>query len=425
MSLFNARQVSTVRVVAAGLVSASLLAFAAPAPAQTTLEVMLVPEPVPGQVETGAATVFLVNPDGPRVLSSTPLTAAQRERWEGAYTSDGRFNVYVRERVLTPPYASYTFVISDLVSGGTIELPSERSAFRIHPRRTEIVTRDSGGPVVLAAAGPRRLGGCGDVSDLSADGTRAVFTCGLPPAHTVVDVDTGAVVRQLGVSIGPYPVLSPNGRDAYDFDGGALRRRSVATGAELARVSISGEDTVRVTLRVDPRTGDVLVFGTRLWVFDGETLVLERVGSGSGWLLDPTRPRLYDFVRQGDQMSFVVFDTDTLQTISSTPIPPGSLPVAMRRVPTPAAPTQLAATVQGAAVTLSWAEGAPVAQTLRYVLEVGSAPGRNDIFSGLDVGLQTSFGASNVPPGTYYVRVRAGNYSGLGAPSNEVVVQVP
>ena len=43
---------------------------------------------------------------------------------------------------------------------------------------------------------------------------------------------------------------------------------------------------------------------------------------------------------------------------------------------------------------------------------------------GLDVGLQTSFGASNVPPGTYYVRVRAGNYSGLGAPSNEVEVQV-
>ena len=37
----------------------------------------------------------------------------------------------------------------------------------------------------------------------------------------------------------------------------------------------------------------------------------------------------------------------------------------------------------------------------------------------------TSFGASSVPPGTYYVRVRAGNYTGLGAPSNEVVLAMP
>jgi len=61
----------------------------------------------------------------------------------------------------------------------------------------------------------------------------------------------------------------------------------------------------------------------------------------------------------------------------------------------------------------------------RYVLEVGSAAGLNDIFTGLDVGLQTSFGATGVPPGRYYVRARAGNSAGLGAPSSEVVVQVP
>lgn len=59
------------------------------------------------------------------------------------------------------------------------------------------------------------------------------------------------------------------------------------------------------------------------------------------------------------------------------------------------------------------------------MLEVGSAPGRNDVIGALNAGLQTSFSANGVPPGRYYVRVRAGNYNGLGAPSNEVLVQVP
>jgi hypothetical protein len=372
-----------------------------------------------------------VNPDGPSVLSSWPSALAD----SGQRTSDGRYAVWLRGRTTIPPHVQYTLVIHDLVTGGTIELPSEGGRHFLHPRRTEIVTNVGYGPVVLTVAGPRRLAGCGDVTDLSADGTRAVFSCGLPPAHSVVDVESGAVVGQLGVSIGPWPVLSPSGRDAYDFDGAALRRRSVATGAELARVSISGEDTFHVHQRVDPRTGDVLVFGNGLYVFDRETLVLKRSRATpwgeselATWLLDPTQPRLYAFTRQGNQThqwSFVVLDLDTLQTVSSTPIPAGMLPAGLRRVPTPAAPARLAATVQGASVTLTWAEGPPVGQPLRYVLEVGSAPGLTDIFSGLDVGLHTSFGAGNVPPGIYYVRVRAGNYSGLGAASSEVVVRVP
>lgn len=92
--------------------------------------------------------------------------------------------------------------------------------------------------------------------------------------------------------------------------------------------------------------------------------------------------------------------------------------------PRPAAPGPLVSSVQGRAVSLQWSPVAGPATTTRYVLEVGSAPGLNDIFSGLDVGLETSFAASGVPPGAYYVRVRAGNYSGLSAPSNEVAVVV-
>ncbi|MEP7118391.1 MAG: fibronectin type III domain-containing protein, partial [Acidobacteriota bacterium] len=93
--------------------------------------------------------------------------------------------------------------------------------------------------------------------------------------------------------------------------------------------------------------------------------------------------------------------------------------------PLPAHPESLRAAVTGNSVQLSWAAPVSIASVTRYVLDVGSAPGLSNILTGLAVGVDTSFGASGVPPGTYYVRVRAGNYTGLSAPSNEVIVQVP
>jgi hypothetical protein len=125
-----------------------------------------------------------------------------------------------------------------------------------------------------------------------------------------------------------------------------------------------------------------------------------------------------------DGVRFV--DTTTWTTTFDVELGPGFAPRASMVVAfVPASPGTLAAQVSGSVVSLSWSAGGPPAAVTRYVLEVGSAPGLNDIFTGLDVGLQTSFAASGVPPGRYYVRVRARNYTGVSAPSNEVVVQVP
>lgn len=93
--------------------------------------------------------------------------------------------------------------------------------------------------------------------------------------------------------------------------------------------------------------------------------------------------------------------------------------------PPPAAPVTLQAAVTGRRVHLSWAPGGPPAAVRRYVLEVGSAPGRADLIGRLDLGAQTSWTADGVPPGVYHVRVRAWNVTGLSSPSHEVVVQVP
>jgi hypothetical protein len=38
---------------------------------------------------------------------------------------------------------------------------------------------------------------------------------------------------------------------------------------------------------------------------------------------------------------------------------------------------------------------------------------------------QTTLTAPNVPRGTYYVRVRSVNGTGVGEPSNEVMVEIP
>lgn len=99
---------------------------------------------------------------------------------------------------------------------------------------------------------------------------------------------------------------------------------------------------------------------------------------------------------------------------------------------TPPAPTNLVAAVTGRDVTLWWGVLVP-AEATEYVLEVGTAYGWADLAAvriprvvvfrnSMPV---ATFSAPGVPPSTYYLRVRAVNAAGLGAPSADVVVTVP
>jgi hypothetical protein len=87
----------------------------------------------------------------------------------------------------------------------------------------------------------------------------------------------------------------------------------------------------------------------------------------------------------------------------------------------PGAPVNLAATVSGTLVSLSWqapATGMPTA----YILHVGTAPGVANLFAG-SVGLATSVSAP-LPAGVYYARVYATNGAGTGPASPEVTMNV-
>lgn len=92
----------------------------------------------------------------------------------------------------------------------------------------------------------------------------------------------------------------------------------------------------------------------------------------------------------------------------------------------PGAPSGLTWSVDaGRTVTLAWSAPVAGAAPLGYALEAGSMPGLADIVAPAFIGQTTSYVVPNVPPGTYFVRIRAVNAAGMGAASDEVLVVVP
>lgn len=86
----------------------------------------------------------------------------------------------------------------------------------------------------------------------------------------------------------------------------------------------------------------------------------------------------------------------------------------------PPSPTSLAAAVAGRVVTLSWQNPG---DTTDFELEIGFAPGTTALT--VPVGAAAGAAFADVPPGAYYVRVRARNEIGRSLPSSDVLVQVP
>lgn len=90
-------------------------------------------------------------------------------------------------------------------------------------------------------------------------------------------------------------------------------------------------------------------------------------------------------------------------------------------VRSPLAPTALAASVgAGNVVQLGWS---PTDHAIDYEVEYGVAPGQRA--GAIRVGQTTSVTIPGVPPGVYYVRIKAFNDVGGSPPSNEVRVVVP
>ena len=90
----------------------------------------------------------------------------------------------------------------------------------------------------------------------------------------------------------------------------------------------------------------------------------------------------------------------------------------------PNAPNNLTASATGNVVTLAWSPPVPDDGILTYVVEAGSSPGLANLASVNTGSGNPSLVTGGVPPGTYYVRVRAATIGGAGPTSNEVTLVV-
>jgi hypothetical protein len=106
---------------------------------------------------------------------------------------------------------------------------------------------------------------------------------------------------------------------------------------------------------------------------------------------------------------------------SSTPSPEATIVVDVP-TPIPGPPGNFSATVSDRTVSFLWTASSAGMAATSYTIEAGSAPGLSDLARLVTGTPATSLSVPNVPPGTYWVRVRGSNDAGTGAPSQDVAI---
>lgn len=94
---------------------------------------------------------------------------------------------------------------------------------------------------------------------------------------------------------------------------------------------------------------------------------------------------------------------------------------------TPGPPSNLSATINSdSSITLQWTAPTTGGLPTGYIVQIGTSSGASDVLN-QQIGNVTSYQipAGTLQPGTYFVRVRALNSSGVSAASNEVTLVIP
>ncbi len=380
------------------------------------------------------------------------------------FTADGR---YLARRVTSG--ATPALTVTDALTGGIATLPIDFAPSRAHPRRLEFygLTATQPGANGLSAGTAARLdlgglhpyGGCAAATtiavDVTVDGTRLLALCRSGEV-VVMDATSGSVQRI--VSSGTADAVT-NLRANADGSRVLVTRDGTAPPAGVALVDTTSGATLGTTVFPDPSpypsaspclsgqivgvspdrrlvaiwcswfttpspTGGPSSFAVRTRLLDLDTLT---------WGIDlgiNNRPTAVEFSPDGRTIfahsihprggsSFQVIDAAT----GATHVAYYGMTFSLAAAFAPLAPA-LSAAVVGTRVDLTWSLPRHSPDATRYVLEVGTAPGLNDVGT-LALGPGQTLSIPGVPPGRYVVRLRAANATGVGAASNEVVVTMP
>ena len=358
--------------------------------------------------------------------------------------------------------------VTDALTGHVTPFPIDFTPSRAHPRQlafyglTAIQTgigRMAGTAARLDPGGLHQYDGCAAGTtmavDLTVDGHRLLALCRSGDV-VVMDAASGAVQRT--VSSGTVDTVA-NFRANADGSRVLVTRDGTAPSAGVALVDTVSGGTLGTTVFPDPspypsaspclsgqivgvspdrRTaaiwcswfafssppGGPSSFAVRTRLLDVDSLT---------WGIDlgiNFRPTAVEFSPDGRTVfahsvhprgasSFQVIDTATGATLAAYSGMTFSLAAAFA----PLAPA-LSAAVVGTRLDLTWSLPLHSPDAMRYVLEAGTAPGLTDVGT-LALGPGQTLSIPVVPPGTYVVRVRAANATGVGAASNEIVITVP
>ncbi len=407
------------------------------------------------RVAAQRAVLSMFGPVGPPATSIidladmrvTPLSSELLD--DAHFLSDGTLLLRRVSGEATWRVRDLTTMVELTLPGSDGVTPGFTGDFVPHPRRAALFGRYRDSQLSLAtidASGLRVLRQCPlqpgfGGFDLTADGQTAVVICRLPPPAQVwqllvVDSTTLAERRRVDIGSG-IPgtfALDANGAElvvarTYLISGGvrfALERIDTSTGAILQSVDLPEMASVVVNPR--RRSMPVLLSGNGLG-YRLQTIDVPTLSRGPVVDLHGSTARL-TFSAHGDRVlvsavrtAALLLDLATGVVLQQAPAPAAGVIFAAWGAE-PQAPTLAPPVVTGNAVSLTWTLPAESTAVTGYRLEAGSQPGLANILI-TTLGPQPVFAAAGVPPGRYYARLRAVNYNGVSAPSNEVVIDVP
>lgn len=260
-------------------------------------------------------------------------------------------------------------------------------------------------------------------------------------------IAANAAGTRLWVAVTQAGTEAPVGITVYDVSSGA----PLATNPDVVPLYGGG----RLPLIVNERAGELLaVTADGLVALDSETLQVKWTADAPTYREGPQSPgsapwfdayvELHPdaraiYVHEGSareqgagpwsvitchQAAVIALDAATGARLATRPAlgttgTPLCTGVNLAAIAAPSRPLNFHAEVSGRRVTLSWDH--PV-QATHYEVEAGSAPGLRDLLR--VVPNTVPLVVDNVPPGIYYVRVRALNYAGKGAYTEDITVVV-